>query len=251
MFFILSKVLYFLLVPFWWIVILLVWMYFSKSPLRRKRLRIAAILITVVFTNPFLFYLMVMGWQTPPISLPSGSNYEAGIVLGGIAGYDKNQRGHFGGNADRFIQTANLYHRGIIKKIIITGGTGSLSQDEPAESIFLRSEFMNNGIHDSDIVVESRSRNTYENAVYTKKITDSMRTRPPFVLITSGFHMKRAAAVFNKTGFQFIPYPCDYKVTPTKFSIDALIPNVSLLNDWSYMLKEVVGLYVYKLTGKA
>ena len=64
--------------------------------------------------------------------------------------------------------------------------------------------------------------------------------------------MKRSASVFKKAGFDCISFPCDYKVNPEKFSLeDCIIPNISLLNEWSNFIKEVVGLYVYKLTGKA
>ncbi|MCW3087022.1 MAG: hypothetical protein JWQ78_408, partial [Sediminibacterium sp.] len=169
-----------------------------------------------------------------------------------MAGYDKYERGHFGNPADSFIQTANLYHRGIIKKIIITGGTGTLMQNEPAEAFFLHKEFVANGVHDSDIVIESRSRNTFENAVYSKRLIDSLKWKPPFVLITSAQHMRRSESVFATTGYSFIAFPCDYKVTPVTFTFEGtLLPNISLLNEWSGLLKEIVGLYVYKATGKA
>jgi uncharacterized SAM-binding protein YcdF (DUF218 family) len=252
MFFILSKVLYFLLVPFWWIVLLLVWMILTKSATRKRKLRIAAIIIAVLFTNPLLYRSLVLQWQPGPVYLDSTQKYSAGIVLGGMAGYDKYDRGYFGGSADRFIQTANLYHRGIIQKIIISGGTGSLRQNEPPEAVFLRTAFLENGIPDSAIIVESRSRNTYENAVYTKAITDSLHLKKPFLLITSALHMPRSESVFRKSGFAFVSFPCDYHITPSKPAIENIIlPNISLLNEWSYLLKEVVGLYVYKLTGKA
>lgn len=252
MFFILSKVLFFLLVPFWWIMILFIWRFFSKSVIVKKRLLVVIITIAIVFTNPFIYRSLVMQWQTEPATLSPGKTYEAGILLGGLAGYDKNERGYFGNNADRFIQTANLYHQGMIRRIIVSGGTGKLSQDEPAESIFLRKELLANGIPDSAIIIESRSKNTYENAVFSKEITDSLHLSPPFILITSAIHMKRSASVFKKAGFDCIPFPCDYKVVPLKFEIDdTLIPKIGLLTDWSYFIKEIVGLYVYKLTGKA
>ncbi len=251
MFFILSKVLYFLLIPFWWIVILFVWMKFSRNPRIKKRLFIVIIAIGLLFTNPFLYQLLVRSWQPEPVMLSTGKTFEAGIVLGGMAGHDKYKRGYFGNNADRFIQAANLYHRGIIKKIIITGGTSSLNQSEPPESFFLREAFMDNGIRDTDIIIESRSRNTFENAVYSKQIIDSMQLRPPFVLITSALHMPRSTSVFTKAGYDFVMFPCDYKVTPQKTDIEDFIPNIALLSEWSYFIKEIVGLYVYKLTGKA
>ena len=252
MFFILSKVLYFLLVPFYWIIILLIWRWFSKNHITKKRLLILSILILVVFTNPYIYKRLNLAWQPKPLTISKDNKYEAGILLGGMAGYDKNNRGYFGDNADRFIQTANLYHQGIIKKIIVSGGTGDLNQIGPAVAAFLRNQFIANGVNDSDILVESRSRNTYENAIYSKRIIDSLKIKPPFILITSAIHMKRSENVFKKANIECITFPCDYKVNEEVFSVDDdLLPNISLLNKWAYFIKEVVGLYVYKLTGKA
>jgi uncharacterized SAM-binding protein YcdF (DUF218 family) len=252
MFFILSKILFFLIVPFWWIIILLVWMWLSKNKKVKKRLQALVIIILILFTNPFLYRTLVMLWQPVAIELPANQKFNAGIVLGGLSGYDKNGQGHFGNNADRFIQIANLYHRGIVKKIIVSGGTGKLSQDEPPESVFLRTQFIANGVNDSDIVIESRSRNTSENAIFSKHISDSLQLKPPVILVTSALHMKRSVSVFKKVGFECIPLPCDYKVTPQKFSFEnVIVPNVSLLNHWGEFIKEVVGLWVYRLTGKA
>ena len=224
----------------------------SRSPGLKRILFTMMVVIAVVFTNPFIYRSMVRLWQPQPLNVLDGKTYEAGVVLGGMSGYDKYNRGFFGNNADRFIQTANLYHRGIIKKIIISGGTGTLSQTEPPESYFLRTSFLDNGVKDSDIIVESRSRNTFENGVFSKRMIDSLHLAPPFILITSALHMKRSVAVFKKTGVAFLPLPCDYKVYDTKPDIeDYIIPNISLLKEWSYFIKEVIGLYVYKFTGKA
>ena len=227
-------------------------MRFTKSPKVKKRLKVLIIFIAVAFTNPLIYRTMVGAWQPLPQELPFNKTYEAGIILGGLSGYDKYERGYFGNNADRFIQTANLYHRGIIKKVIISSGSGSLRQKEPAEALFLQKEFMANHVKEEDIFIESRSRNTFENAVYSKQLIDSMQLQPPYILITSALHMKRSASVFRKAGYDFIEFPCDYKVTPANFTIaQDLLPNISLLNEWSFFIKEIVGLYVYKLTGKA
>jgi uncharacterized SAM-binding protein YcdF (DUF218 family) len=186
---------------------------------------------------------MVQMWQPDPVDLPSGKTYDAGILLGGMSGSDKNNRGYFGDNADRFIQTANLYHRGIIKKIIVSGGTGSLIQKEPPEASYLRQQLIDNGVNPAAIYMDNRSRNTYENAVFSKTITDSLHLQPPFVLITSAIHMKRSKSVFTKAGVQFIAYPCDYKVYPLDYTFEnTIVPRIELLNDWSYFIK---------LTGKA
>lgn len=252
MFFILSKVFLGLLFPFFWIVILFIWSWHSKKPIVKKRLRALIILIFLLFSNQFFFRSMVTIWQPTPTKIPVHLTYHAGILLGGLAGFDKNKRGYFGNSADRFIQAANLYHQGIIQKIIVSGGTGSLDQDEPAEAPFLQSQLIENGVKEEDIIVESRSRNTYENAVFTKQIIDSLQFQPPFILITSALHMRRSVSVFKKAGVNNIPFPCDYKVVPKNLlNADLIIPDISLLKEWGLFIKEVVGLYVYKLTGKA
>ena len=252
MFFILSKILLFLLMPFWWVVILFILMKLSKRPGRKKLWMGLMIVVLIVFTNPYLFRTAVSAWQMKPVTLPAGKVYDAGILLGGLSGYDKDAHGYFGNNADRFIQAANLYHQGIIKKIVISGGTGKLQQDEPAEAFFLKTQFLANGVKEADILLESRSRNTYENALYTKKIFDSLSLKPPYILITSAWHMPRSAKIFTKAGYQFIAYPCDYKVVPLNFSVENfVIPNIGLLNEWTGLLKEMIGLVAYQLTGKA
>lgn len=252
MFFVLSKVLLFLLFPLSWAIILFIWMLLSKSEKRRRVLRIAILVLFIVFTNPFIYRAFVLAWQPGPVELPAGKKYEAAILLGGMAGYDKYERGHFGLAADRFIQAANLYHTGTVNKIIISGGTGSLMQNEPAESFFLQKAFISNGVPDSAVIIESRSRNTYENAVYSKQIADSLRLPPPYILVTSAMHMPRSVRVFKKAGSDIIAFPCDFRVTPQKFSLDNyILPNANLMNEWGIFIKEIVGLWVYKLTGKA
>ncbi|GAC1528686.1 MAG: hypothetical protein NVS3B15_06610 [Sediminibacterium sp.] len=213
---------------------------------------IISVVIALLFTNPFLYRSMVMAWQRPVNNIPDKPVYDAGIVLGGLSMFDKYDRGFFSCSADRFIQTANLYHRGIIKKIIISGGTGNLLQREPPEAGFLKNQFIANGIKGDDIIIETRSRNTYENAIYSKEILDSLQLKPPFVLVTSALHMPRSEAVFKKAGIQFISSPCDYRVVDTRFSLDDyVVPDVTQLHEWGYLIKEMIGLHVYRLTGKA
>ncbi|MFX5157804.1 hypothetical protein ABTC76_20570, partial [Acinetobacter baumannii] len=74
----------------------------------------------------------------------------------------------------------------------------------------------------------------------------------PSLLITSALHMRRSEAVFTKVEIRFDSYPADFKVVDEYFSVDdTLIPDAKLLKDWTHLIKEVVGLWVYQLTGKA
>ncbi|MFZ6023876.1 MAG: YdcF family protein [Bacteroidota bacterium] len=252
MFFILSKLLFFLLIPFTWIMILLVWIYFTKSRELKRRLTIITISITIIFTNPWLYKKATLSWQTPKKNLSAQEQYETGILLTGMVQFDKYNKGYFGTSADRFIQTATLYHTGKIKKILVTGASGSLLHGYPAEAEYLKNVLLNNAVPEKDIIIEPLSRNTYENAIFSKKIIDSFQLKPPFLLITSALHMPRSSAVFKKASISFVTYPCDYKVVEEKISFDEVfMPDAKLLKSWSELLKELIGLAAYKLTGKA
>lgn len=253
MFFILSKILFFLLVPFNWIVLLFIASLLFKSNAIKKKIRITIVVIAIVFSNPFIHKSISKWWQPTLTKLEPNKQYSAGILLGGMSMYDANDIGYFGNNADRFIQTANLYHSKQINKILISGGKGKILSKEPAETDFLYKELIRNGVKQEDIIVEPLSRNTHENAIFSKRLLDSLHLASPYIIIRSAQHMPRAIKVFKKAGFNdFIPYPCDYKVIDTRFSLeDSVVPDITLLSDWKYLLKEIVGVWVYQLTGKA
>lgn len=252
MFFIFSKLLYFLIIPFNWIIILLMIIYFVKSPRLKRRLAIITVIITFLFTNPWLYKTANKYWQADFKELSQVKNYEVGILLTGMVQFDTRDQGFFGSAADRFIQTATLYHTGKIKKILLTGGSGSILHSYKPEAIFLKEMLVHNKIPEKDIIVEPLSRNTYENGIFSKRILDSLKISTPSLLITSALHMRRSEAVFTKAGIQFDSYPADFKVVDEYFSIDdTLMPDAKLLRDWSHLLKEIIGLWVYQLTGKA
>lgn len=252
MFFILSKLLFFLLIPFTWIIVLLIWLCFVKSARLKRRLLVLTIGIAIIFTNPWLYKKATLLWQPSKKTLTAQEHYETGILLTGMVQFDKHNEGYFGGSSDRFIQTALLYHTRKIKKILVTGGSGSLLHEYPPEAEFLKEKLVANAVPEKDIIVEPLSRNTYENAVFSKKIIDSLQLKAPFLLITSAFHMPRSVAVFKKAGILFETYPCDYKVVEEHFSFDGtLMPDPQLLKKWSELFKEIIGLLAYKLTGKA
>jgi uncharacterized SAM-binding protein YcdF (DUF218 family) len=79
------------------------------------------------------------------------------------------------------------------------------------------------GIPGQDLIIENQSRTTFENAMYTKKIIDTLKLRPPFVLVTSAMHVPRAEQVFTKAGLPVIAFPSDYRVLNKKFYIDDYI----------------------------
>jgi uncharacterized SAM-binding protein YcdF (DUF218 family) len=219
---------------------------------RRRYLRIASLALFIVFTNPYLFNVLMRSWQAKEAVLP-GKKYSAGILLGGLSKTDRHNNFYFSSEADRFIQTTKLFHSGVIENIVVTGGNSSIIKSKKTpEAIHLKNELLLQGIPDSNVFIEFESRNTYENAIFTKRLLDSFRLAPPYALITSSMHVRRAKAVFKNAGIDVIAYPASFKEIDSNRSInDFLIPSIDVLASWNSFLKEIIGLFVYRLTGKA
>jgi uncharacterized SAM-binding protein YcdF (DUF218 family) len=231
--------------------ILLAWYFIAKKPSNKRRIKIAIISIAVIFSNPFIYHNFVLWYQAKPIALTKHQQFQVGILLGGLSGYDKHQKGFFTESSDRFIETVQLYHQGIIKKILISGGNGTFN-NQPPETKFLSEEMIKNGINATDIILESNSRNTYENAVFSKRILDSLQLKGPHVLITSAIHMPRSIRLFQRAGLLIQPYPCNYfEFDEEKAFYEWWIPDISLLENWKYTIKEIVGTFIYQMAGKA
>jgi uncharacterized SAM-binding protein YcdF (DUF218 family) len=227
-------------------------MIFSRSKETKKRLSIITICIAVLFSNYFIYSRSVLAWQPKPVSFVKGSSYSTGILLGGLTHFDKDNKAFFIETSDRFIQTVKLYHQGFIRKVLVSGGSGELLRQDIKEADFLKDELIASGVAEKDIMLENNSRNTFENAVYSKKLLDSLQVKGPYVLITSAIHIPRASKVFKKAGMNIIPFPSDFQVVDTPFSLaDLLVPKPTLLTFWGYFIKEIIGLTVYQLTGKA
>lgn len=249
--FLLSKIFFLFLAPFVWLMILLACYFIVKKPSNKRRIKIAAISIALIFSNPFVYHNFVLWYQAKPVELSQHQQFQVGILLGGLSGYDKHNKGFFTESSDRFIETVQLYHQGIIKKILISGGNGTF-RNQPPETKFLSEEMIKNGVNASDIILEGKSRNTYENAIFCKKILDSLQLKSPHVLITSAVHMPRSIRLYQRAGMLIQPYPCNYfEFDEEKPFYEYWIPKIDLLENWKYTIKEILGTFIYQLAGKA
>lgn len=238
-----------------WIVSLFLYSFISKNERRAKRCRWSAIILLYICSNSFLVDEAFRAWEpvTPDWDLQT-KKYDAAIVLGGIGDVDlRLQKINFGASADRLLQTLRLYHQGRIGKIIFTGGSGSVEFPEKKEGKFVHKYLREIQVPDSVIITESESRNTFENAVFTKKILDSLQLKGDLLLVTSGFHMRRSMAIFEKAGYTSIsPYVTNRSSGVRRKTFDHLfIPNAGALLGTDLLLHEWVGYLIYKLKGYA
>lgn len=245
MFFILSKVLFFLICPFSWIVLLLILALVVNSRKRKHRLLLSSVLLLFIFTNPFLLNQFANQWN---ISVPgTAKHYSCAILLGGFASKSADGHGYFTSSSDRFIQAVKLKTQGRVSNLLVSGINAKVKSNK--EDWVLR-ELREFKIPDSSILIENRSRNTFENVSYSKIILERSHLPPPYLLVTSAFHMRRALFIFKKMGIDVVPYPCDYLAGSEKTSVSDFIPQVTVLNKWNVYIKELVGYGVYYLKAR-
>ncbi|WP_295712244.1 YdcF family protein [Mucilaginibacter sp.] len=250
MFFILSKVLAFLLIPLLYIFVLLAIAVFSKKPKAKRNCLLSGLVLLWIFSAPLFLNLFAKAWDVAPGKLDAGKTYSAVIVLGGFAGDNGKGKWAFNWAADRFIQGVLLQRTGKAKKIVISGGNGHLFADGFREADWAKEKLIALQIPDSCILVENQSRNTLENASLTKALLIKNKLKGPYILVTSAFHMRRSLQIFKSKGFDVIAYPCNYFAGTGNLSFGDLIPEAGVLTGWNTYIKELIGYMVNHITGK-
>ncbi|MDQ6701766.1 MAG: YdcF family protein [Pseudomonadota bacterium] len=185
----------------------------------------------------------------PPADIPAPAGI---IVLGGAIETAKSQaRGqvYFTPDAARMTAGIELTRRYPFARLVFTGGAASLLGEWPAEAISARQLWLSLGVPAERMTFEAKSRNTWENAVFTRDLVKPMPGET-WLLVTSAWHMPRSVGIFRRLGFDVIPYPVAYRtfgderdfLLPT-FMIDKVI----MLD---YSVREWIGLLAYRLAGK-
>lgn len=233
----------FLISPLVWVCVLLILALISKKSTRSKRLLKVALLVLFIFSNTFLVRKVFNAYEA---KYPKEQQYDVGILLGGFSNINKlNQQIVFTSAGDRFLQTVALYKQGKIKKILITSGSSNLIHKEIKEADLVRNYLNKIGIPDSAILIENQSRNTIENAKFSKELINKINPQAKILVITSAWHIPRAKLIFSKffeKDIQF--YPTNH-IGKTEYDLsDFIIPSSEALSNWNLLLKEWLGLVV-------
>ena len=141
---------------------------------------------------------------------------------------------------------------GKLKKILITGGSGRVTGEGISEATDMKKVFLLCGVPDSVLLLELNARNTHENALFTKKMIDSLSIKGSKLLITSAFHMPRSKACFDKVGLETTIFPTDFSGGATTLTPDVwVVPSEKAFLGWHVLVHEWMGYIVYKLVGYA
>jgi uncharacterized SAM-binding protein YcdF (DUF218 family) len=248
MMFILKKILTSMCLPLGLSIIFLLFasMFMKKRP-RVCLIVFAAVIYTLGITPTAELFIRPLEDAYKPALLAEVNACDAYVVLGG--GINENvpdveEKGALSSYALSRVATAyRLYMRD--KKPIIFSG-GKIFNRTPEAEIAKRF-LVSLGVSAHDIITETKSVDTYENAQFVKEIADRYQFRK-IVLITSAFHMKRSCLLFNKRFKEIIPYPVDYQISRGGYDVLSFLPNAWNLNLVEIAVKEYLGILFYKLT---
>ena len=256
MFFYLSKILWFVINPFNFMLFLIFGGLLSH--LLQKNLLsklfyfiffIFFIISSVVPTGRFMLHSLEKNFHNQH-SLPN--EVEGVLILSGsIDGILSKEYNtiHLNENAERLFESIALINMYPKAKIIFSGGPAYIFNKKIIQVDLAEEFFSKLGIDTHKINFESRSRNTYDN-IFFSKIIANPKPKEKWLVVTSAFHMKRTLNIANKLKWNLIPYAVDFKQTK-KFSWKPSINFLGNIRTFHFASHEWLGLVFYYLTGKS
>jgi uncharacterized SAM-binding protein YcdF (DUF218 family) len=255
MFFILSKTLGTLTVPSHLVALFaagglaLLWTRFARAG--RRLLLISLGLVVVFGVLPVGKASMLLLEQRFPPWTATGNPPDGIVILGGAVEPGRSAvRGMVSINdsAERITAVAALARRFPDARIVFSGGSASLIVAGPPESAFMLELFESFGIARSRVTLEERSRNTVENARFTKALIEP-KPGERWLLVTSAMHMPRSVGAFRQAGFAVEAYPVDWRTNgwsdlwrAAPWPLDGLYASDMGAKEWA-------GLLAYRLAG--
>ena len=173
------------------------------------------------------------------------------IVLGGAINLNittSRQQPALTSSGERYTEFVYLSRQFPEARLIFSGGSGSVLDQSMKEADAAKSFFERAGLEGSKVLYERYSRNTYENAVLSRKFAGELINKQ-WVLVTSALHMPRAMGVFRKAGWKVVPYPVDYLTDGRKTFRLVLRPLYGLAS-LNRSGREWIGLLAYFMLGR-
>jgi uncharacterized SAM-binding protein YcdF (DUF218 family) len=206
---------------------------------RRRWIALAGAATLYAFSTQSVGRLMMQPLERvyPPMAVGAAPSADAIVVLAGSILRGVTVSGpQWGESANRFFAGIDLALAGKARLIIISAG------DSPRLAAVLRQTAIRDGIPPEQIILTHRVFTT-EDEARTVSETPGVHS---ILLVTSAFHMPRAALLFRARGLDVNPFPTDERILPTSPSTFRFIPESSQLEKSEEALREYYGLAVYR-----
>lgn len=267
LFFIASKIVQFAIEPLnlIFLVVLLAWFFLIiRKPVFTNRLLVTAVIgffaVGYMPIPEVLARVLEDAVPKPAIQNLNSDQFAGIIILGGaIRGEDiAIDRGEVSiySAAERVTKGLELICKYPDKPFIFSGFSGRVNPRGMSEADAFKQLIGEQGLAEQTqgkAFYENQSRNTYENAVYSKKIISEIdqpsgEGSKPWLLVTSASHMYRSMRIFEKQGIAVIPVPVDYQTAHSLQWREFDLTEGAFL--WNKLLHEYIGIAAYQLTGK-
>jgi uncharacterized SAM-binding protein YcdF (DUF218 family) len=253
-FFVLSKILDLVFSPLTWVLAVLVYLAFRERKTRRVAFWVPVVtaLVLYVFSVEKVSNALTRGLESASkTTLRPEVTYDTVVVLGGLveasatlaSGTDS-----YNNNVERMLAAYDLLRLGRAKTAILSGGPAA-AHLEP-EAVLIGRQLEKWGIAKDRIILESASKNTRENAVFSAQIIRE-RGFKEIAIVTSAFHMKRAMGCFRAVDLAFDTLTVDYRSYSPDQSTGSLLPRAEQLANSTTALREHFGWLVYRVQGYA
>lgn len=233
------------------IMIAAAWGLHRKRPaISRSLLAIATLFLAALTISPIGAWVLHPLESKYPAHQLGNSPIDGIIVLGGALDPEGTLRAGtpvLNDGAERlttFVALARAYPQA---RIIFSGGSGDPIRQEVREADQVKALFAGLGLEPDRVIYERDSRNTYENALYSKPLAQPTAGQN-WLLVTSSWHMPRAVACFRKVGWQVTPYPVDFRSQSQDHW--AMFQPDQQLNMLTTGSREWLGLLSYRLMGR-
>jgi uncharacterized SAM-binding protein YcdF (DUF218 family) len=256
MFFVLSKILGFIAVPSNLLVMIGI-AGIALLPTRfsavGRRLLIASVLLVAALGVLPIGRALTVPLESRFPQWDSGSGEPTGIiVLGGAISLDLSharQQVALNDAGERVTAAVELAYKYPNTRFVFSGGNGALIPGRLREADFALRVLENLGVQSNRIMLERESRNTAENAIFSKRLI-APNPGERWLLVTSAMHMPRAMGAFRRAGFAVEAYPVDYRSagwadvwTVPGSLMEGIARTDIAVHEW-------LGLFIYWITGQ-
>ena len=223
-----------------------------SAGLARLFLFVAVIVLWGASTPLFSDYLCLrLEGQYPPVAVEATPTAGVIVVLGGgVTGPAPPRISvDLSDGADRVLHGARLYRAGKAPLVLVSGGVIPWLGLATPEAVSMQALLEEWGVPGASIISEGASRNTYENAVFSKQLL-AERGLQQVLLVTSALHMPRALATFRSAGIDAVPAATDYTVIYRDWrTLIDFLPDARALSRTTDAIKEYIGYAYYRWQG--
>ncbi|MGA1359890.1 MAG: YdcF family protein [Gemmatimonadaceae bacterium] len=175
---------------------------------------------------------------------------DAIVVLGGMTAASPAPRGRtveWGDGVDRFLGGLALLRAERAPRLIFTRGQVPWMRAMRPEGEFLSEQARAFGVPGSRLALTRVAANTAEEAAAVRALVDSLGIGRRILLVTSAYHMSRAAHLFSHQGFTVTPFPVDFRQRMRARTPMDFLPDAEALANTDRVLREGLGRGYYRL----